>query len=118
MIPDPPAAPTAHRHGMGRAILEGLRYVAKDPPMRALVLMIAALNVGVAGQLVMASAAIECPGHDVGKGNQSHVASISTLKTRPKARARRGPGTTPACALPPARCSAPPGASTAAIAPT
>ncbi len=58
MIPDPPATPAARRPSMGKAILEGLRYVAQDPPMRALVLMIAAMNFGVAGPLVIGLAAI------------------------------------------------------------
>jgi MFS family permease len=57
-IPDPPPAPAAPRRGMAHAILEGLRYVAHDPPMRALLLVIAGLNFGVAGPLVVGLAAM------------------------------------------------------------
>jgi MFS family permease len=57
-IPDPPAAPRSQRRGMAHSILEGLRYVAHDPPMRALLLVIAGLNFGVAGPLLVGLAAM------------------------------------------------------------
>ncbi len=56
-IPDPPAAPQA-RKGMWHSIAEGLGYVAKDPPMRSLMLLIAALNFGVAGPLMVGLATL------------------------------------------------------------
>ena len=57
-IPDPPPRPAPRRRGMVHSILEGLRYVAHDPPMRALLLLIAALNFGIAGPLVVGLAAL------------------------------------------------------------
>jgi MFS family permease len=58
MIPDPPTPPQGSKRGVRKAILEGLRYVAQDPPMRALMLVIAAMNFGVAGPLVVGLAAM------------------------------------------------------------
>ncbi len=58
MIPDPPAPPPGSRRAMGKAIWEGLRHVAQDPPMRALMLVIAAMNFGVTGPLVVGLAAM------------------------------------------------------------
>ena len=58
-LPDPPATPQREsRKGMWRSIIEGVRTVAKDPPMRALMLLVAALNFGVAGPLMVGLATL------------------------------------------------------------
>ncbi len=54
----PSGAPAQSAKGMGHAILEGLRYVGNDPPMRSLMLLVAALNFAAAGPLVVGLAAL------------------------------------------------------------
>jgi MFS family permease len=44
--------------GVWRELLEGFEYVAKDPPMRSLLLLIGALNIGVIGPLSVGLAVI------------------------------------------------------------
>lgn len=71
-IPDPPATSASHRKGMAHAIVEGLRYVVRDAPMLALLIVMAGLNFGVAGPLVVGLAAL-------GKYRFSSAAVFGTL---------------------------------------
>jgi MFS family permease len=49
----PSKHPETHASGMWRSMIEGLSYVAKDPPLRSLMLLSAVLNLGVAGPLAI-----------------------------------------------------------------
>jgi len=60
-LPVKPSAgpgPSRPRQSMWHAILEGLRYVWHDPPMRALILMSAALNFGISGPIMIGIASV------------------------------------------------------------
>jgi MFS transporter len=54
----PALAESQSRKGMWRSIAEGLHYVAHDPPLRSLMLLVAALNFGAAGPLVVGLATL------------------------------------------------------------
>lgn len=62
-IPDPPKAPVADgsapaRPGMLHSIVEGLRAVRNDPPLRSLMIVIAAINICIAGPIGVGLAAV------------------------------------------------------------
>lgn len=62
-IPDPPKAPVAEagapaRPGMLHSIIEGLRAVRNDPPLLSLMIVIAAINICIAGPIGVGLAAV------------------------------------------------------------
>jgi MFS family permease len=62
-IPDPPKAPVADagapaRPGMLHSIIEGLRAVRNDPPLLSLMIVIAAINICIAGPIGVGLAAV------------------------------------------------------------
>jgi len=67
-----PSTPARPRGGLWGLIIEGLRYVIHDPPMRALMLLVTVLNLGVAGPLTVGLAVLA-------KGRFGSAAMYGTL---------------------------------------